>query len=292
MTDDERTPEPDDAAADQAAGQAAGQAVDEVSLIDLVPDDLALARAQIDAGLWSLAEGTIGRRLSWLESEGAGVGDESDAARALLAEALWRGGRPLAARAAAEQIRPASPQRRLPMTQLVEAEGLAAAGERDRAAGLVERVVGAIGVDRAWELAAGVPGRASWPLPDELTAGPPAPTRPPWSSFGRGFDAAADAEAEPPDDERVAMARQRLEEARVAYVAGHIGRGDVEMSLAMRLDPALAADGVSLLEPTLGREPAAERLLLYGDLLRAAGREIEATKAYDRAADHRGEAPS
>jgi len=288
MTDDARTPEPDEPAADQAVDQAA----DEVSVIDLVPDDLALARAQIDAGLWSLAEGTLGRRLSWLESEGAGVGDESDAARALLAEALWRGGRPLAARAATEQIRPASPQRRLPMTQLVEAEGLAAAGERDRAAGLVERVVGAIGVDRAWELAAGVPGRASWPLPDELTAAPPAPARPPWSSFGRGSDAATDAGAEPPDDERVALARQRLEEARVAYVAGHIGRGDVEMSLAMRLDPTLAADGVSLLEPTLGREPAAERLLLYGDLLRAAGREIEATKAYDRAADHRGEAPS
>jgi predicted RNA polymerase sigma factor len=49
----------------------------------------------------------------------------------------------------------------------------------------------------------------------------------------------------------------------------------------------LAPDGVAIIEPTLGRQPAAERLLLYGDLLRAAGREAEATKAYDRAAKRR-----
>ena len=59
------------------------------------------------------------------------------------------------------------------------------------------------------------------------------------------------------------------------------------MSIAVRLDPALAADGVAIIEPTLGRQPSAERLLLYGDLLRAAGREAEATKAYDRAAKRR-----
>ena len=40
-------------------------------------------------------------------------------------------------------------------------------------------------------------------------------------------------------------------------------------------------------EPTLGGQPAAERLLLYGDLLRAAGREVEAAEAYDRAAGQR-----
>jgi predicted RNA polymerase sigma factor len=57
------------------------------------------------------------------------------------------------------------------------------------------------------------------------------------------------------------------------------------MSIAVRLDPALAADGVSLIEPTLGGQPSGERLLLYGDLLNAAGREAEATRAYDRAAD-------
>ena len=57
------------------------------------------------------------------------------------------------------------------------------------------------------------------------------------------------------------------------------------MSIAVRLDPALAGDGVTILEPTLGGQPAAERLLLYGDLLRSAGRDAEATDAYDRAAD-------
>ena len=35
-----------------------------------------------------------------------------------------------------------------------------------------------------------------------------------------------------------------------------------------------------------GRQPAKERLLLYGDLLRAAGREVEARAAYERAAGH------
>ena len=79
-----------------------------------------------------------------------------------------------------------------------------------------------------------------------------------------------------------------MEDARVAYVAGDLDRGDGEMSIAVRLDAALAPDGVAILEPTLGGQPAAERLLLYGDLLRAAGRESEANRAYDRAADHAG----
>jgi hypothetical protein len=66
-----------------------------------------------------------------------------------------------------------------------------------------------------------------------------------------------------------------------------MSRGDGEMSIAVRLDPMLAADGVAILEPTLGGQPASERLLLYGDLLRAAGRRVEADRAYDRAADRR-----
>jgi hypothetical protein len=70
-------------------------------------------------------------------------------------------------------------------------------------------------------------------------------------------------------------------------VAGNLARGDSELSIAVRLDPSLAADGVAILEPTLGGQPAAERLLLYGDLLRAAGREVEANEAYDRAAGQR-----
>jgi hypothetical protein len=78
-----------------------------------------------------------------------------------------------------------------------------------------------------------------------------------------------------------------MEEARVAYVAGDRGRGDGQMSIALRLDPALAADGVRIIEPTLGSQPSAERLLLYGDLLRAAGREADAQRAYARAAERR-----
>ena len=280
MTDDER-PDVDPVVEVEPGTEAAQE--DEVHVVDLVADELALARAQIDAGLPSLAEGTLVRRLARIEAEGSGVGDEADAARALLGEALWRQQRPIAARAAIEAIRPSSPQRRLPVSQLVEAEGLAASGEQDRAAGMMERVVAAIGVDRAWELHAGMPGRLPWPLPGDLRPEAPRAARPPWSSAPPDEPVAAEA----PDDERVAAARGRLEEARVAYVAGEAERGDAEMSIAVRLDPALAADGVAILEPTLGRQPAAERLLLYGDLLRAAGRELEANDAFDRAADRR-----
>jgi hypothetical protein len=74
----------------------------------------------------------------------------------------------------------------------------------------------------------------------------------------------------------------------VAYVAGAIERGDGEMSIAVRLDPELAADGVAIMEPTLGGQPGSDRLLLYGDLLRAAGRRVEAERAFDRAADREG----
>lgn len=257
---------------------------EEVQVVDLVGDELALARSQIDAGLASLAEGTLLRRIARLEAEGGGAGDEIDAARALLGEALWRQQRPAAARAAIEAIRPSSPQRRLPVSQLVEAEGLAAAGELDRATGVMERVVAAIGVERAWELHGGVPGRLPWPLPEALAPPPARPPRPPWTSAPPDVAEELD---QRPDAERVAMARGRLEEARVAFVAGDLERGDVEMSIAVRLDPALAADGVAILEPTLGGQPAAERLLLYGDLLRAAGRDLEANEAYDRAADRR-----
>jgi hypothetical protein len=249
-------------------------------VIDLVPDELALARAQLDAGLAGLAEGTIRRRLAWLEGEEVGPDEETDALRALLAEALWRQGRHVGARQAIDGIRPGSPQRRLPMTMLVEAEALAAAGEPDRASGAMERVVEAIGVDAAFELQAGLPSRLTWPLPGELQAQPARPERAPWSPAPRTAD-------EPVGDDRVAAGRRRLEEARVSYVAGNLAKGDGEMSIAVRLDPGLAADGVAILEPTLGRQPPAERLLLYGDLLRAAGREVEATEAYDRAAGQR-----
>lgn len=255
-------------------------APDEVHVIDLLGDELTLARAQIEAGQLGLAEGTIRRRLAWREAEGIGTDDEADALRAALAESLWRQHRPAAARAAVDAIRASSPQRRLPMTLMVEAEALAAAGEPDRAAGAMERVIGAIGVDAAFELGRGVPGRLRWPLPSELAPVVQRAAQAPWA-------VAADSEAEPVPESRTAGARSRMEDARVAYVAGDLERGDAEMSIAVRLDRALASDGVAILEPTLGAQPASERLLLYGDLLRAAGREVEANQAFDRAAGQR-----
>ncbi len=256
---------------------------DDSHLIDLVADELGLARAQIDAGLSSLAEGTLRRRLARIEADG-GADDEADALRLLLAEALWRQGRSISARHALDGIRPSSPQRRLPMALLIDAETLANAGEADRAAGAQERLLAAIGVDEAFALRGGVEGRLAWPLPSAIRPGPAEPARPPWSQPA----AEANGEGSPAaDDERLAAGRARLEEARVAYVAGDLARGDSEMSLAVRLDPALASDGVAIIEPTLGRQAAAERLLLYGDLLRAAGRDVEATDAYDRAANRR-----
>jgi hypothetical protein len=253
-------------------------------VIDLVPDILALARSQLDAGLPGLAEGTVRRRLARLEADAVAGDDEPDALRVLLAEALWRQGRLVGARQAFDGIRAGSPQRRLPIALLVEAEALAAMGERDRATGAMERVVSAIGVDAAYELRGDLPGSLAWPLPSSLAPQGPAPARAPWAPAPPMAEPEPSAEV---DGERVAAARSRIEEARVAYVAGDLERGDEELSLAARLDPSLAADGVSLLEPTLGGRPSTDRLLLYGDLLRAAGREVEANQAYDRAAGQR-----
>jgi tetratricopeptide (TPR) repeat protein len=246
-------------------------------VVDLVPDELTLARAQLDSGLPMLAEGTIRRRISWLEADrGRAAADEIDAARLLHAEALWRLGRPIAARTSLEAIRASSPQRRLPIALVIEAEALAAAGEPDRAAGLVERVVRTIGADDAWRLRAGAGGRAAWPIPTELAPQPPRPERAPWSGTTEG-------DGDEPDDERAALARARLEAARMALAAGALGDADRELSLALRLDRDCAPDALAILEPTLGDEPAADRLLLYGDLLRATGRDAEASSAYDRA---------
>jgi hypothetical protein len=254
-------------------------------VVDVLADEASLARAQMDAGLAVLAEGTVRRRLAHLEADGVMVDDETDALRLLLAEALWRQARPAAARAALDAVRSSSAQRRLPIALLVEAETLAATGESDRAAGAQERLIAAIGTDGAHALVAGIPGRLSWPLPAEMAPGKTTAPQPPWVSRSAPADDRADTA---PDGARIAAGRQRLEEARVAYIAADLERGDAEMAIAMRLDPGLAADGVALLEPTLGGQPAPERLLLYGDLLGAAGREAEATRAYDRAAERRG----
>jgi len=280
--DPEPAVDPEPAAEAEAEPDDELERVGEAHVIDLIADEIGLARAQLDSGLPSVAEGTLRHRIAVREADGTHADDELDALRALLAESLWRQGRLVAARAALDAVRPSSPQRRLPTMLLVEAEALAAAGEPDRAAGALERVVSAIGVDEAFALRAGVPGRLSWPLPAELRPLPPRAPRPPWSSA----TAAEDPPVPPADDDaRIADARARLEESRVAYVAGEMARGDAEMSIAMRLDPGLATDGVGIIEPTLGGQPAADRLLLYGDLLRAAGRRAEADQAYDRAAD-------
>jgi predicted RNA polymerase sigma factor len=79
-------------------------------------------------------------------------------------------------------------------------------------------------------------------------------------------------------------AEDRLGVAAVAYGENDLVAGDRELALALRRDPRVAAAGLALLEPSLGARPSAERLVLYGDLLRAAGREREASAAYDRAA--------
>jgi hypothetical protein len=269
----------DDAGEEAEAGQPPSA---DPQTIDLVVDELTLARAQLDAGLVALAEGTARRRIAVREAEGPADDEEVDAMRVLLAEALWRQGRLLAARAALDAVRPGSSRRRLPIATLIEAEALAAVGEADRATGALERVVAAIGVDDAFALRGGVSGRLTWPLPAELVPGPRRPPRPPWIPT-----AGADLALPPGEEGRVAAGRGRLEEARTAYVAGDLERGDTEMGIAVRLDPALAADGVAIMEPTLGGQPAAERLLLYGDLLRAAGRHAEADDVFDRAAERR-----
>ena len=115
----------------------------EPSVIDVIADELTLARAQLDAGQPGLAEGTVRRRLARLEADGReGSVTEADALNLLLAECLWRQQRPVAARTALDAMRVGSPQRRLPMALLIDAETLAAAGEADRAAGVAGAAAG------------------------------------------------------------------------------------------------------------------------------------------------------
>ncbi len=112
-------------------------------VVDLIPDDLSLARAQLTAGLVGQAEGSLAaahRAAGRRADDGRGL-DELDAARALLAEALWRQGRPLAGAAVIDAIRAGSLERRRPIVLLVEAEAMAAGGDPDRATALMERVI-------------------------------------------------------------------------------------------------------------------------------------------------------
>lgn len=155
----------------------------EEHLIDAVADDLGLARAQLDAGLAGTAEGTVRRRLARIEADDAeSAPDEADALQLLMAESLWRQQRPAAARMALGAISAGSPQRRLPMALLIEAETLAAYGEADRSAGAQERLIAAIGDDAAFELRGGVPGRLSWPPPAEMRADTGVERPAPWGS--------------------------------------------------------------------------------------------------------------
>jgi hypothetical protein len=246
-----------------------------LEVVDLLPDELALARAQLASGLYGLAEGVLLRLIAGLEAAGKGGLEELDVARALLAESLWRQGRPLAAGVAVEAIRSTSLERRRPIIMLIEAEALAAAGDSDRAARLAERVVSTIGVDDAWKLRGGVATRITWPAPPSFRL----PAR---RADGAGSGGQP---AHPPTTpERTAAAHARLEAARQAFGAGDLDDGDRQLAAALRLDPRIGPEGAAALESTLGTQPDAERLLLYGDLLRAAGREADATIAFDRAA--------
>jgi hypothetical protein len=246
------------------------------TFVDLIPDELSLARAQLASGLLGMAEGALRRHVARLDAGGRGAPEELDAARALLAEVLWRQGRPLAGGAVVDSIRPGSLERRRPIVLLVEAEAMAASGDPDRAGALMERVIDAVGVDEAWRLRGGVPSRLAWPVPASMRA---TQRRPASAAAGPAGTASL-----PPSPERTAAAHARLEAGRHAYNAGSDNEGDRELGLALRLDPRIAAEGVALVEPTLGPRPGADRLLLYGDLLRAAGRSPEASEAYDRAA--------
>ena len=259
---------------ERARAGAATNASD-TSSIDLFPDDLALARAQINSGLASLAEGVLVRHIARLEVSGRGALDQIDAARSLLAEAIWRQGRPVAAAAVVDAIRNASVERKRPIIILIEAEGRAATGQAEQAARLAEQVVAAIGVDETWKLRAGVPSRIAWPIPPSFRM----PARRLGEPAGGGPTPSAE-----PTPERTAAAHSRLEAARQAYAGADLDEGDRQLGAALRLDPRLASDGVAMLEPTLEPEPAADRLLLYGDLLRAAGREADAEASFDRAA--------
>ena len=103
--------------------------------------------------------------------------EEADVARGLLAEALWRQQRPRAAGVALEAIRGSSLERRRPLVLLIEAEASAASGEPDRAAALMERVLGSVGVDEAWRLRGGVEPASAGHCRHRCVPGRPAPPR-------------------------------------------------------------------------------------------------------------------
>ncbi|MGZ6340136.1 MAG: hypothetical protein ACXWNG_07200, partial [Candidatus Limnocylindrales bacterium] len=178
--------------------------------VDLMADEIALARSQIASGLSAVAEAVLVRRVARLQSQGSAAFDELDVARGLLTEALWRQGRPVAAGAVAGRVRASSLERRRPLVMVIEAESLAATGQQEAATRLMRRIVDEVGVDEAWRLRGGVPSRLPWPLPPSLRARRPAEV----AAARRGMEAAsAPASVDP---ERTAGAHAHLEAARLA----------------------------------------------------------------------------
>ena len=156
---------------------------------------------------------------------------------------------------------------------LVEAEAMAAAGDPDRADALMERVIESVGVDEAWRLRGVLaPGVADARLhaPNPASAQRRSAARPPRPRPRHSPErtAAAHARPRPRGSPTTPAARTRA----TASWASPCGS-----TRAWRRRRGLA-------EPTLGPQPPPDRLLLYGDLLRAAGRTQEASEAYDRAA--------
>ena len=261
---------------------------DHATEFDLLPDELALARAQIDSGLPALAEPDLRRLVAELEAAGS-ASAELDECRALLAQALWLQQRPQAAGAVLTALPASSEIRERPLIRIIQVDALAASGQLERAGELAERLLSEAGDETVWDLRSGVPSRFAWRDPPRLT--PAAPTDRP------GADAAAepgraggpgDAPRAPgaPLDDRAALARLRLHAARAALDAGDGALAVDELSLALRLDASVADDALPLVERMLPAdgEPETARLVLYGDVLAAAGRSDEAAAAYDRAA--------
>ena len=243
---------------------------------DLLADELALARAQLDSALPLLAEATLRRVLRQREVAGA-ADDELDAVRVLLAEALWRQQRPRAAHAVLGDVDPSSPLRREPLVQLVDAEGRAAAGERQHAMELMERLVAEIGVEAAWELRGGVPASLPWPEPTDFTMSVARHVSPAGDPVERGITA--------PSRPAARDAAALVDAARDAFAEGDTERAEEKLLVALRLDEGIAGEALTLLEPTIAANADPRRLVLYGDLLAALGRIAEADAAYQRAVD-------
>ena len=105
----------------------------------------------------------------------------------------------------------------------------------------MERVVGAVGVDEAWRLRGGVPSRLPWPLPPSLRADAAA-SQPAATAAGSRADA-------PPRRSAPRPPMPGWNRRGRPTANGHAEEGDRQLGLALRLDPRIAPEGVSLMEP-------------------------------------------